>query len=93
MLTAVIQYIILNLGLSENFGDIDYANLEFPTHMLIDWVRVYQHPDRINIGCDPPGFPTNNYIERYIEAYTNPNITTWEQYGQAPIKNRLVDDC
>jgi hypothetical protein len=69
------QYIIANLGMSPNFGEIDFNNLEFPTHMLIDWIRVYQHPDRINIGCDPPNFPTSNYIERYIEAYTNPNLT------------------
>ena len=63
--------------------------------MLIDYIRVYQHPARINIGCDPPGYPTNNYINayvacfrllqlyndrvtvRFIEAYTNPNLTTW----------------
>jgi hypothetical protein len=63
------------LGLSENFGDIDFEGLQFPAHMYVDWIRVYQHPDRINIGCDPPNFPTSNYIETYIEAYTNPNLT------------------
>jgi hypothetical protein len=31
--------------------------------MRIDWVRVYQHPDKINIGCDPPERPTSAYID------------------------------
>lgn len=24
----------------------------------VDWVRVYQRPGEINVGCSPPGFPT-----------------------------------
>ena len=43
----------MNLGLSLNFGAIDFDNLVFPTKMLVDYIRVYQHPDRLNIGCDP----------------------------------------
>jgi hypothetical protein len=30
---------------------------------------------------------------RYKEAYTNYNLTTWDQYGQPWPKNRLVDKC
>ncbi|KAG8827745.1 beta-glucan synthesis-associated protein [Serendipita sp. 401] len=88
------MYIILNLGLSENFGEVDFENLVFPTKMYVDWVRVYQHPDRINVGCDPDGFPTSNYINHHMEAYTNPNLTTWvDDYGQQMPRNRLIDDC
>ena len=61
--------------MSENFGGVDYENLVFPTKMSVDYIRIYQHPNRINIGCDPPSHPTSNYIEHYIEAYTNPNLT------------------
>ncbi len=43
--------------------------------MHVDYIRVYQQKDSINYGCDPVGFPTSNYINQYIEAYTNPNIT------------------
>ncbi|KAG8950626.1 hypothetical protein FRC04_007250 [Tulasnella sp. 424] len=86
-------YLIINLGMSENFGDVDLANLIFPTHMEIDWIRVYQPKDAINVGCDPDGYPTTPYIDMYNEAYTNANLTTWEQYGQTFPRNKLVDGC
>ena len=55
---------ILNLGISPNFGFIDFEHLTFPTVMSVDYVRVYQDPDNINIGCDPDGFPTQSYINK-----------------------------
>ncbi|KAL5495092.1 hypothetical protein ACEPAI_554 [Sanghuangporus weigelae] len=88
------MYILLNLGMSENFGFVDVDHLTFPTTMKIDYVRVYQRPDQKNIGCDPPDFPTQAYINQYIEAYTNPNITTWEDdYKQINPKNSFLDEC
>jgi hypothetical protein len=66
--------------MSENFGEIDFPNIDFPVNMLVDYIRVYQHPDRINVGCDPEGFPTNNYISRFADAYTNPNLTVCHSY-------------
>ncbi|KIO25199.1 hypothetical protein M407DRAFT_210871 [Tulasnella calospora MUT 4182] len=86
-------YLIINLGMSENFGEVDLEHLIFPTHMMVDWIRVYQPKDQINLGCDPDGFPTTPYINQYLEAYTNPNLTTWEQYGQTFPRNKLVDNC
>ncbi|THU81776.1 glycoside hydrolase family 16 protein [Dendrothele bispora CBS 962.96] len=87
-------YLIINLGLSENFGAIDYDHLTFPTVMSVDWIRVYQHEGKMNLGCDPPEFPTAAYINTYMEAYTNPNHTTWiDDFGQSFPKNRLVDQC
>ncbi|KAJ7805406.1 glycoside hydrolase family 16 protein [Mycena olivaceomarginata] len=88
------MYILANLGISKAFGYVDVENLSFPATMRIDWVRVYQHPDKINIGCDPPERPTSAYIDTYIEAYTNPLLTTWvDDYRQAIPKNKLVDQC
>ncbi|KAJ7438652.1 beta-glucan synthesis-associated protein [Mycena galericulata] len=88
------MYIIANLGISPNFGFIDFEHLVFPAILTIDWVRVYQHPNQINIGCDPPDFPTAAYIDTYIEAYTNPLLTTWvNDYNQTNPKNKLVDTC
>lgn len=63
--------------------------------MSVDWVRVYQDPDNINVGCDPAGSPTADYISRHMEAYTNPNMTLWGNtpeeggYGQEWPLNRL----
>ncbi|KAH9996454.1 glycoside hydrolase family 16 protein [Russula vinacea] len=88
------SYIIANLGMSPNFGRIDFAHLTFPTTMRIDYIRVYQRADQINIGCDPPDFPTSSYINQYSEAYNNPNLTTWrDDFGQSFPKNRLTDQC
>ena len=42
---------------------------------------------------------TADRIYRFIEAYTNPNLTTWSNppeqggYGQTVPKNRLIDTC
>jgi beta-glucanase (GH16 family) len=88
------MYIIMNLGMSRNFGNVDLEHLTFPTTMRIDWIRVYQPADAINIGCDPKDFPTQAYINKYIEAYTNPNLTTWvDDYKQPIPRSQLVNGC
>ncbi|KAG2008507.1 beta-glucan synthesis-associated protein KRE6 [Coprinopsis cinerea AmutBmut pab1-1] len=87
------MYIIANLGFSENFGVIEYDQLTFPATMSVDWIRVYQPANRVNIGCDPPEFPTAKYIETYKEVYSNPNLTLWSDSGQPWPKNSLVDQC
>jgi transposase len=103
----------MNLGISENFGVIDFEHLTFPTTMRVDWIRVYQRSDSINVGCDPKDFPTEAYINefvifhfsielpshirslhRYIDAYTNPNLTTWvDDFKQPFPKNSFLKQC
>ncbi|KAI0036622.1 beta-glucan synthesis-associated protein [Vararia minispora EC-137] len=88
------MYILVNLGLSPSFGTIDFNHLQFPATMRVDYVRVYQHPDQINYGCDPKAFPTQAYINQYTEAYTNPNLTTWrDDFGQPFPKNSFAGQC
>ncbi|TEB38307.1 glycoside hydrolase family 16 protein [Coprinellus micaceus] len=88
------MYIIMNLGMSRSFGTVDLADLPFPAHMRVDYIRVYQPHNAINIGCDPKGFPTANYIKSHIQAYSNPNLTTWVDDYQHPWpRNSLVDQC
>lgn len=105
------MYIIANLGMSRNFGYVDLEHLTFPTVMKVDYIRVYQDPDRKNIGCDPAEFPTAAYINqwvhyaanlscvltvtrRYLEAYTNPNLTTWHDDFKQPMpKNSFLGQC
>jgi len=60
------KYIILNLGMSTNFGVVDLEHLTFPTTMRVDYIRVYQPTGSINIGCDPVDFPTQAYINKYV---------------------------
>ncbi|KAF4575138.1 hypothetical protein EYR36_006494 [Pleurotus pulmonarius] len=82
------MYILINLGMSKNFGEVDVAHLTFPVHMHVDYIRVYQPKDAINIGCSPRDFPTEAYINRYLEAYTNPNLTT---PGYNAVRTSLLD--
>ncbi|THH28900.1 hypothetical protein EUX98_g5283 [Antrodiella citrinella] len=90
--------IILNLGISDSWQTIDTTTMEFPGIMLIDYVRVYQRADSLNIGCSPPDYPTADYINNHNEAYTNPNLTFWSQpepigAGYSWPKNSLYDGC
>jgi len=85
----------MNLGLSANFVyGVDFTTLTYPATMLVDYVRVYQPAGAHNIGCDPPDWPTQAYINTYMEAYTNPNFTLWgsPQYNQTQPKNRLLNN-
>jgi beta-glucanase (GH16 family) len=66
---------VLNLGMSSAWGEVDIPNLIFPTVMNIDYVRIYQRPGHESITCDPPGYPTTEYIANHPKAYNNPNLT------------------
>ncbi|KZT06415.1 glycoside hydrolase family 16 protein [Laetiporus sulphureus 93-53] len=88
------MYIIMNLGMSYNFGAVNLAALPFPVHLRVDYIRVYQPSNAVNIGCSPKDFPTENYINQYMEAYTDPNLTTWrDDYGQPWPKNSFLGQC
>lgn len=56
----------MNLGISMNFGAVDFAGLTFPTTLRVDYVRVYQDPNNLNVGCDPSDFPTAAYINECV---------------------------
>ncbi|KAJ4490971.1 glycoside hydrolase family 16 protein [Lentinula aciculospora] len=91
------MYLVANLGLSSSFSFLDFENLVFPAVMRVDWIRVYQPPDALNIGCDPAAYPTMDYIKANQIAYTNPNLTSWQSsisgYNKTFPKNSLSDSC
>ncbi|GMK57123.1 hypothetical protein CspeluHIS016_0309630 [Cutaneotrichosporon spelunceum] len=94
------MYMIVNLGISPNFGYIDFEGLEdlWPVEMHVDYIRVYQDPKKSRVGCDPEEYPTADFIDKHLVAFTNPNITTFGDLQQAMPdlewpKNRLVDQC
>jgi beta-glucanase (GH16 family) len=66
---------VFNLGLSYSWSEILLPDLVFPTIMHIDYVRIYQQQGAESITCDPPGFPTTEYIANHAVAYNNPNLT------------------
>jgi beta-glucan synthesis-associated protein KRE6 len=55
--------------MSPQFGRIDFADLVFPVTMRIDYIRVYQRKDQLNIGCDPEAFPTMSYINQSVALF------------------------
>jgi len=54
-----------------NWQTIDTTTMQFPAEMLVDYVRVYQRKGQTNIGCDPPNYPTANYIQRHLDTYSS----------------------
>ncbi|GAA5859034.1 hypothetical protein JCM8547_003976 [Rhodosporidiobolus lusitaniae] len=89
LITSEPLYVILNLGISDSFQVIDYHNLEFPAHMLVDYVRIWQEEGKESMTCDPPSHPTTKYIQDHLKAYMNANYTTWEQAGYTKPKNSM----
>ncbi|PCH39742.1 glycoside hydrolase family 16 protein [Wolfiporia cocos MD-104 SS10] len=91
------MYIILNFGMSPSFQEQDWGALKFPAKMYIDYVRVYQRDDVASnsdsISCDPSNYPTADYINSHLNAYSNPNLTTWEQAGYTFPRNSKYDGC
>lgn len=81
---------VLNLGFSGSWSEIILPDLKFPTVMHIDYVRLYQNPNEISVTCDPPGYPTTDYINAHPEPYNNPNLTAWNETGYSWPKNTLT---
>lgn len=67
--------LILNLGISGSWSEIRWPQLAFPTVMHVDYVRIYQKPGEEMVTCDPPGYPTTEYIKNHPKAYRNANLT------------------
>lgn len=82
--------IIMNLGVSNNWAYIDWPSIQFPSHMRVDYVRIYQDKDQISMTCDPEDHPTVDYIESHPNAYSNVNLTNWAMAGNKMPKNRLT---
>jgi len=86
--------IVMNLGLSPSFQEQDFQHMQFPSAMYIDYVRVYQRQGVKNgLSCDPPNYPTADYINNHMNAFTNPNLTTWAQAGYTFPRNSKYDGC
>ena len=55
----------------DNWQTIDLSTLIFPAEYKIDYVRVYQRTGQLNTGCSPRDYPTEDYINNHMEAYTS----------------------
>ncbi|KAG8864942.1 hypothetical protein FRB96_003529 [Tulasnella sp. 330] len=85
--------LVFNLGLSKSFQSVNLPTLSFPAKLYFDYVRVYQKKNSINVGCDPKDYPTADYINKHMNAYTNANYTLWSQAGYTYPKSSLLNGC
>lgn len=71
--------IIANFGMSNSFAPINLGDIQkdLPAVMRIDYIRIYQDVGEEMVTCDPPGYPTTDYIDKHPEPYANPNLTNW----------------
>ncbi|RHY61138.1 hypothetical protein DYB30_004475 [Aphanomyces astaci] len=63
----------------------------FPMFMEIDYIRIYQDPTRMSVGCDPASHPTKEWIAGHLDKYTNANNPHVVVTGRATC--RTDDDC
>ncbi|KAK2077814.1 hypothetical protein QBZ16_004662 [Prototheca wickerhamii] len=63
------MYLVMNLGMSNDFTPVDLYNLPFPSTFNIDYVRVYQAPNAINVGCSPDAYPTQQWLACNRDKY------------------------
>lgn len=61
--------VILNFAISDGFTKVDFDRLGFPAEYKVDYVRVYQEPDAVNLGCSPPDYPTAQYLACNRDTY------------------------
>lgn len=85
--------LILNLGLSKAWSLVDLESIKFPIFMDVDYIRIYQPKGKHSLTCDPKKYPTTEYIQKHINAYTNANLTSWKQAGYSFPKYSLDKKC
>lgn len=85
--------LVLNLGLSRAWSKVQLQTIQFPVSLEVDYVRIYQPVDRVSLTCDPPDYPTYDYIQQHINAYTNANLTTWRAAGYEFPPFSLTEKC
>ena len=54
-----------------NWQTIDLSTMTFPAEYKVDYIRVYQRKGQTNTGCNPKNYPTADYINNHMEAYTS----------------------
>ena len=78
---------------ADGWAYIDWAAINFPCHMRVSYVRIYQPPKAISMTCDPSDYPTTQYINDHLNAYMNVNLTSWSMAGYEFPRNKLVHNC
>ncbi|KAJ3009359.1 hypothetical protein NUW54_g2808 [Trametes sanguinea] len=82
------MYIIMNLGMSYNFGPVDLDHLPFPVHMRVDYIRVYQPSNAITYTAVLTAINRGDWLERsVVEEYSK---RMWETMQSRDIQPNRV---
>lgn len=87
-------FMVMNLGISDGFQPVTWSGknrVRFPAHLAVNYMRLYQKEGQ-KVTCDPPDYPTSDYIKNHQEMYNNNNLTKYTDLYPWP-KNRLKDGC
>ena len=52
-----------------NGGATALDGKHWPASLMVDYVRVWQRPSEVSVGCNPPDFPTKTYIEKNTDLF------------------------
>jgi hypothetical protein len=84
--------IVMNLAVASGFQYVNFGpgGITFPAYMAIDYVRVYQKDGQKELlSCDPPDYPTSNFINTHLNVYENQNLTMFPRDQYTWPKNKL----
>ncbi|KAI5962063.1 hypothetical protein KGF57_001508 [Candida theae] len=86
--------LIFNMGLSKVWNPrLKIEKLQLPAKFYIDYVRIYQPSDLVELTCDPDDFPTSVYINTHMNAYIDWELSTWSEAGYGFPRNSLENKC
>eukprot|EP01135_Chromosphaera_perkinsii_P006226 Nk52_evm3s462 gene=Nk52_evmTU3s462 len=63
------MYVILGLSVNGRYSPVDRAVSIYPQVFLIDYVRLYQYPDKVDMSCDAKKKPSRDYIRAHWDYY------------------------
>jgi beta-glucanase (GH16 family) len=67
------MYLLINTAIGQFAGGPGEVK-KLPGVFKIDYVRIYQDPNKIAVGCDTPKYPTAKYIANNPSRYGPPAL-------------------
>eukprot|EP00879_Flechtneria_rotunda_P019055 GHRR01020007.1.p1 GENE.GHRR01020007.1~~GHRR01020007.1.p1 ORF type:complete len:303 (+),score=84.17 GHRR01020007.1:142-1050(+) len=72
------MYLIINVAMANQSWSKVSETLQFPAVMSVDYVRIWQRSNAVDVGCNPTGYPTEQILACHKEEYLSPDeIDKW----------------
>lgn len=79
------MYLALSAIQSENY------NLQDPESILIDYVRLYQLPEKVRLSCSPDWLPTSQYVACHPSEFLFPD-EDWRKAGECEVDSKVIKE-